>query len=215
MVSWRECRKRGAGCFLFAVSCPNLRSLAMRSTMTWLLEEPMVICFIGILLLVPLVVAFVQTGRLVVLFATMGVLVILIGLLVVEYVVVTEKESVEIALNEISFDLMSNDLDVVLRHVDPSATKIVQRAKTHLPRVEIHDVKITSRVEVTILRLRGMRPKATAKFHGVIQCSDLDGGMQNIEYRRMFVVTMIRDQGARWLVGDLQERNPISGERLR
>ena len=183
--------------------------------MMWLLEEPMVICFVAILLLVPLVIAFVQTGRLGVLFATMGVLLIVVGLLVVEYVVVTEKESVEIALNKISFDLMSNDLDAILRHVDPLATKIVQRAKTYLPRVEIHDVKITSRVEVKMLRFRGMRPKATAEFYGMIQGSDLGGGMQNYEYRRMFVVTMIRDQNTRWLVVDLQERNPISGERLR
>jgi len=201
--------------FCWRCFCPNRRPLGMWPTMMWLLEEPMVICFVAILLLVPLVIAFVQTGRLGVLFATMGVLLIVIGLLIVEYVVVTEKESVEIALNKISFDLMSNDLDAILRHVDPLATKIVQRAKANLPRVEIHDVKITSRVEVKMLRLRGMRPKATAEFYGVIQGSDLGRGVQNYEYRRMFVVTMIRDEDTRWLVVDLQERNPISGARLR
>ena len=78
--------------FCWRCFCPNRRLLGMWPTMMWLFEEPMVICFVAILLLVPLVIAFVQTGRLGVLFATMGVLLIVIGLLIVEYVVVTEKE---------------------------------------------------------------------------------------------------------------------------
>ena len=174
----------------------------------WLLENPTPILFLGVLTAAILVVALYMTGRLVFVFALFGSIIVFGILLMTEQLIVTDVEAVEATLDEIAYVVSTNDLDAVLRHISPTATKLRTAAQNRLSQVVLSNADIIGRIDVTV-DVNQPRRTAVAQFTGRVVWSDKQGLIQEKTYVRFFVVRF-RKEDDHWLVTEFEEHDPIS-----
>jgi hypothetical protein len=175
--------------------------------MTWLLEDPLPIVFVGLLIQAILIGILFQTSHRAVIPAIIGVCLRFAGLLAVEAVVVTDAESVADTLDEIAAKLEANQPDILLDHVSSSATDLRQNITSRLSEVVVKQAEVKSRPLVTI-HGQGLRPTAEAEFRGLVVGDGRQGMVQNFRYFRRFIVRFQKEDG-RWKVYDYEENNPL------
>ena len=110
--------------------------------MSWLFEDPTTLIVAGLLIEGLLAVALVKSGRALLIAAMAGVL-ILVGLgVLVERLVVTDREQIETTLNEVCTALEANEVPGVLSHIDPAATGMRSRVQSDLSSAHITEVRL-------------------------------------------------------------------------
>jgi hypothetical protein len=177
--------------------------------MTTLLEGHAPIIFVGIALEAVLAIAFVNTRRRVLLWAMLGVVLLVAAGVVLERLVVTDRERVEAAMDGAVEALEADDLGRFLNdYVAPEAAQTRSRASYALGIVEITSFRIT-RLKVTVDR-RASPATAQARFHGTVHYKDRGETVTFGTYRAEFVVTLRRERD-RWLITDHVEHTRIGG----
>jgi hypothetical protein len=171
--------------------------------MTALVENPYLILIGGLLLVALFVVLLVQSGRGGFLYAALGSAALCLALLLVERLVVTEREQVEAALDGLAAALETNEVPKVLEFLAPDAPRIRSEAEARLPGVEIQHANVGGDLRITINELASP-PSATATFTGRIHGKDRSGVFPYENYVRRFTV-QLRQQNGRWLLYDYQE----------
>ncbi len=131
-------------------------------------ESPVLWIFFGIVAALVGGIVFVNTRRVNAL-ATTALLVLAVvgGGLLLEHWVVTEYEAIEMMLDDLADDIEANDLEGVLEHVSPQATKTRGLARVNMGLVEIEHAKATD-LEVDINELT-TPPTARVQFTGIIR----------------------------------------------
>lgn len=173
--------------------------------MTTLLENPMPLVFFGIIAEAVLGVILLRTGRGVILWAMLGVLLLVLAGLGLERLVVTEAEQVEATLGGLADALEANDLDQIFQYVAPEARSSRARAQQALGMYWVTSVKMNN-LKVTINRLTSP-PTAKARFIGVFTGEDRTGMLPLSNGRWGFEVKL-RQEGDRWLVTEHSEGDP-------
>lgn len=167
--------------------------------MTMFLESPIPVIFIGIIAEAVLATFFFSMRQAWTLWAMLGVLVMVFAGVGLEWVVVTDVERVEAALDGAARALESNDLTQVEQYLTRDAVHTRGRVASAFRLVEITDAKIWN-LNVTINRLASP-PTADAEFHGRVY---YDSRVETIPYNfygARFKVEL-RREGDRWLVTD-------------
>src|SRR5215211_577876 len=100
--------------------------------MQWLFENPWPSVVAGAIVALAFGLMFLRSGRTAWLVAMAGVLVSLALLVVVERAVVTDREQVELTLEEIAVALERNDSDKVVDYILPDQTELRGYAKRTL-----------------------------------------------------------------------------------
>ena len=168
--------------------------------MTALVEDPKLVVFAGILALALLASILPRTQRYGRVFLAMaGVLLVTVAGVVVERLVVTEKEQIEATLDSIVLALEHNDLDGLLEFVSPSAVRTRKRATWALERILVTDTGIRN-LEIVPNHLTSP-PSAEARFDGVIRYRMRVAGFGREFYAARFVVEL-RLEDDRWVVTD-------------
>jgi hypothetical protein len=178
----------------------------------FLFENPWWIIFFGIVAAAVLGVILFRTGRGAVLWALLGVVAITLLGVLVERLVVTERERVEMTLDGITAALEANDLNGVLAYVSPDAAKTRRRAAWALGRIKVQSARI-SNLDITINRLTNP-PTAKAAFYGYLYYRDRQG---EIPYNSCGsrVVVDLRKEGNLWLVtGHIEEQEADGRNRM-
>jgi hypothetical protein len=165
--------------------------------MTFFLESPWPVIGVGILVEVVLGLILWQTGRGVLLWAMGGVLLLVLGGLLLERLVVTEKERIEATLDGAAAAVEANDLDRVNTYLAADAAEPRTLARWALDRVTFTKVKIT-RIEITINRLTSP-PAAKAEVSGYVSLRDRKGEYP-YENHPLSGTVELRQDGNRWLV---------------
>ncbi len=173
--------------------------------MTTLLENPMPLIFFGIIAEAVLGVILLRTGRGVILWAMLGVLLLVLGGLGLERLVVTEAEQVEATLEAVGEALEANDLDRVFQYVAPEAGMSRARAQQALGMYRVTSLKINN-LKVTINRLTSP-PTAKVRFIGAVSGEDRTGMLPYTNHRLGFEVKL-RREGDRWLITEHTEGDP-------
>jgi hypothetical protein len=176
--------------------------------MSLLFENPLRIIFIGVIVEVILGIVLLRTGRGALLWAMIGVFALTGIAVVVERLVVTEKERVEMTLDGITSALEANDLNRVLGFIAPTAVQTRNRAAWALGRIEVQSARIY-RLEITINRLTTPMT-ARASFFGHISYRDRQGEIPYSNYGSRFVVDL-RKQGDAWVVTGHVEEQEMGG----
>src|SRR5262245_47130924 len=101
--------------------------------MNWLFEQPLVIVGVGAVLLVGLGAVWSSTVRQELLYALAGIFGLIVAGLIVERLVVTDREAIRATLLQIAHDVESNNHGAVLKHIHSGAPQLAQRAKAELP----------------------------------------------------------------------------------
>ena len=174
--------------------------------MTMLLEDPVPIIFIGIVVEAVLGVAFMRTGRGAILLAMLGVLILASAGVAIEWIVVTEVEQVEAALDEAAAAVEANDPDRAMSYLASSFDNPARGwIRWVLARFEFSTARITN-LEVTSINHLTSPPTAKARFIGVGHFTDREGQYPYRTQRVRFTVEL-HLEGGRWLVADLSEHD--------
>ncbi|MGA2796255.1 MAG: hypothetical protein ABSE63_01620 [Thermoguttaceae bacterium] len=176
--------------------------------MSLLFENPLRIIFIGIVIEAVLGIVLLRTGRGALLWAMLGVLALTLAGVVVERLVVTDKERVEMTLDGITSALEANDLTRVLSYIAPGAVGTRSRAAWAMGRIEVQSARIY-RLEITFNRLT-YPMTARAAFFGHISYRDRQGEIPYNNYGSRFIVDL-RKQGDAWVVTGHVEEQEMEG----
>jgi hypothetical protein len=180
--------------------------------MTFLFENPWWIIFAGVIIEAVLGIVMFRSGRGALLWVMLGVLALTLLGVLIERLVVTDRERVEMTLDGITAALEANDLNRVLSYVAPEATQTRSRATWALGRIEVQSAGFY-RLNITINRLTSP-PTAKAAFFGHIAYRDRQGEIPYNNYGSRFVVDL-RKEGDRWIVtGHVEEQEAGGNNRV-
>lgn len=164
--------------------------------MKWFVEDPTPTLVLAGLTIGVLVLALLKTGRGGLLYAIIGVGVVTVLMLALEWFVVTDKEVVEYSLSGACHELEANNVPGVLSYVDPKSPAY-GRLKSELSRVRVSRASY-NRLDVKVDRTKNP-PEAEADFMGYIQAKDTRGEIPFETFARRFTV-VLRQEGDRWLL---------------
>jgi hypothetical protein len=172
--------------------------------MAWLVEDPLMILIVGAAVEAVLLIALVNTGRGELLYAMIAVGVVVAALLMVERLVVTDRERVQQTLHSAAKALETNDVEAVIAHIAPDAAPMRHQVRAILPLVEVREARISG-LKITFNELT-IPPTATAEFVGRVNARWLHGTAPRDQYLARFTVTL-EPVGDRWLMTDYQMRD--------
>ncbi len=165
--------------------------------MTELVESPWPAVLFGIIAMAILGVALVRTGRGVLLWAMLGVLLVTLGGVALERLVVTDREQVEESLYAAASAIEHNDVDGLFRYISASAPFTPGRARDVLRMYRFTEARITS-VKVEINRLTSP-PTATATMIGAFTVDDVSGQFTHAS-GRIGLTVELRLENGRWMI---------------
>lgn len=180
--------------------------------MSWLFEDPTTLIVAGLLIEVLLGVALFKSGRAALVLVMLGVLVLVGSGVVIERLVVTDREEVEETFDGICRALMANDAKAVLSYIDPMAADIRSHIQSVLPQAQVTDARVYDLI-VDVQR-HVAPPRAQAHFVGRVKGRFRgagQGGSEGLVLRRFTVD--LRKQGDRWLVVTYEDHGTIGGRR--
>lgn len=179
--------------------------------MTWLVEEPLYIAILGIIALAFIGFAWLQTGYRSLLHAAIGTAALTVGLLLLEYMVETEREQIESTIRRIGREVEQNRHDDVYSHVYSGAPETLATAKREFPRYKFSRVSIKRNFEVAIDQSANPLA-ATVTFNVRVDVKELSSG---IEYHpAVFVRLTMRKEEGEWKVATYAYEDPQTGLRV-
>jgi ketosteroid isomerase-like protein len=162
--------------------------------MTVLLENPVVIAVVGGLLATMAAVVFLSRRNLESLVALVAVVAVTLLLLVVERFVVTDREAVEYALEDMLAAIEANDTPGVLAWIDPTATGVRDDVQTLMPMVKVK-VANAGAVDVEVTAPGA----ADCNFQAYLQGTHGSSGSPLAYINQRVNLNWVK-QGDRWLV---------------
>ncbi|MGE0537821.1 MAG: hypothetical protein AB7O68_22845 [Pirellulales bacterium] len=180
--------------------------------MSTFVENPVFWIAITLLVEAILAIVLVRTGRGAILAVMLGVLLLGAAGLLLEQMVITEREEVEAAFDDIADALERNDLPGVLARLAPEAASLRTEASSRMPRVEIDEARIRD-LKVTFNH-RANPPTARADFKAIVEARDTKGEVPYEHFIRQFSVGLRRD-GDRWLLTDYTSYDLLDPEAQR
>jgi ketosteroid isomerase-like protein len=176
--------------------------------MNWFFfEGPWPILVTCLVLEAILLIAVVRTGRVVLLWAVVGLGLLTGGLLLVERLVVTDNERIRETLDGVAAAAAANDLDGVLAYIGPDAKDVRDLATNSLRRIKVREAKIGNDLSIAITQ-QGGAPSALATFTGRIRAEVHGEALGHDTYVGRFSVGLVK-QGDKWLVVAFQRRDLV------
>jgi hypothetical protein len=172
--------------------------------MYYLLEDPTLFIFLGIAIEAVFGILLFRTGRGVLLWIMLGVLLVCLTGIIGQRFIITERKRVIQTLDGIVTALEANDLNGVLSYLEPEAAHSRDRARWALGRVEVTSASYR-KVDVKINNLTSP-PTAQVSFFGLIGHRDRKGELPYNNYASNFTINL-RKHGDRWLVEEHREEN--------
>ncbi|MBC7856213.1 MAG: hypothetical protein IAF94_22510, partial [Pirellulaceae bacterium] len=118
--------------------------------MNWLFDRPVYVAILGLVLCVPIAIAWVMTGRKEVLYALAAAFALFVALLILERVVVTDREAIETTVQQIARDVQANDHAAVQRHIYSGSPQLNQKVQGELPNYQFSECRVTSQPEIKV-----------------------------------------------------------------
>ena len=176
--------------------------------MNWLFDQPLAIVVIGVLTLVALGAAWAVTGRRELVQALVVVFLLMVAGLVVERLVVTDREAIEATLLQIARDVQSNKMNAVVAHVYSGAPELKKKAESELPNYRFTECRVT-KIHTIEVDAKAQPRKAVAEFNVMASGSfKTDLGELTDTVPRWVRLHMVRDKDGRWNVQDYEHDDP-------
>ncbi len=172
--------------------------------MTSLLEDPTPIILVGIIVEAVLGVILLRTGRGVLLWAMGGVMALVVIGVLVEWLVVTERERVEETIENAAAAVEANDFEKFDTYLTRDAEKARGLARWAFSRAEFSRVKIT-KLDIHIVR-QTSPPTAKAELSGIVTFKDRMGESPYNNYPPNGTLTLRLENG-RWLISGYTLKN--------
>jgi hypothetical protein len=173
--------------------------------MAWITENPLPLLILGLLAQVILGLILWQTGRGWLMFVMIMLAITNVVLLVLSFVIVTEKEEIAGTLKQLGQTLELNQPDKVMEFISPSASALRGNATRLLKRVKIYEARVASEVDVRfdVPSSTEAQPSATVVFLARIRAKDTKDTSPYEQLAQRFKVKM-RKENDHWLVTEYE-----------
>lgn len=175
--------------------------------MEYLFENPVPLVLCGIVALTFAGVLHFTTRSVGSFVACVVIVVLIVSALVMEQIVFTERELVEVAIGGITNAAEENDKAQVISFLAPTATKTRAMVESIMPKVKVEKANIMSDIEITFDDPKNPT-HATATFTGFFFGSH--GGMSGGD-RFPVTVELVRDEH-RWLIDNFTSSKDFEAE---
>ena len=176
--------------------------------MTWLFEQPLIIVVLGVSIILGLGAAWSASGRKGLLYAMAAALVLLIACLVMERLVVTDREAIRATLLRIARDVQSNDRRAVVRHIYSNAPDLKKRADAELPNYQFTECRVT-RIHLIDVDSQAEPRSAIAEFNIIATATVRQPGFEVTDTVPQWVrLHMLREKDGRWTVAEYEHDAP-------
>lgn len=176
--------------------------------MEYLFENPIPLLMVGVVLFTFTTVMYFSTRSTGAFVASVVIVVITLSALVMEQLVYTERELVEVAISGITDAAEANDLPRVLQYLSPTATRTRTMAEKLMPELDVQKANIIGEIEIDLDDEKNPTT-ATATFEGFFYAkhkSGMPGGD-----RLPVTVELVRD-GHRWLIEDFHSSHDFEAQ---
>lgn len=174
----------------------------------WPFDQPLYIVVTGIVLGVIVGGLWMASGRKEMLFALGGVVALTVVWLIVERVVVTDREEIRATLVEIARDVQNNDLNRLLGHLSQSNPSLAQRAKAEMPNYKFTECRITQ-IHGTDVDSDSEPRSAIIEFNVQATGTFNEGSFGYTgTVPRWVQLQMVREKDGRWRVQDYKHAAP-------
>ena len=181
--------------------------------MTWILENSVPAIIIGGLTAAMLGGGWLQTGRKWLLYLMIAAIVLTFGAVILERVVVTDREQVTATLHEIAAAFERNDIDAALQYTYSGAPEVRSQATGELGRYEFTAVDIKRNLEIEVFP-KANPPRAVAEFNVTVQLTVRNTLYTNRRIPRWVQVIFYQEADGAWRVGGYQHDEPTRGYRV-
>jgi hypothetical protein len=168
--------------------------------MTTLLENPLPIAAFGGLVTLFALIVFWSRRDSASLATLAGTVLVMFGLLLVERLVVTDRESVENAVAGMVAAVRANDMSGVLDSIDPAAAKVRADVQQLMPEIKVNAANTAGRTDVTIDET-AQPPTADARILAVLVGIHERSGAPVGYYKQRVDLHWVK-RGDRWLLDD-------------
>lgn len=174
----------------------------------WPLDQPLVIVLIGIAAGVVVGGLWTASGRQELLYALGAVVALTTVWLIVERLVVTDREAIAQTLAEIARDVENNDLNRLVKHIAKGNPSLVARAKAEMPNYDFSECRVT-KIHNTDVDASAEPRSAKVQFNVVASGTFRQGGLEVSDtVPRWVELQMVREEDGRWRVIDYQHAEP-------
>lgn len=177
--------------------------------MTSLFEDSLLYVVLGTITAVVLGFAWLQTGRKQLAYALAIIVFLTLAVVIVERVVVTDREAVSAVLRAAARDIERNDLRGLLQHLHSQAPQIRAQAEAEFPKYRFESVSIKPNLEITFDGPKDPN-EAVAKFNVMVIGSHRDDTIEHWRAPRYVIVTFRKERGE-WRVFAYEHHNPQQG----
>ncbi len=165
--------------------------------MDWILENPLPSVLIGGLTAAMLGSGWLRTGQKWLLYLTIAAVLLTVGAVVLERVVVTDREQITVALHEIADLVERNEIEAAFQYAYSGAPEVRDHARTELRQYRFHEIDIKRNLRIEVLPDH-IPPKAIARFNVLVVLSTRDGPIRIL---RFVEVTFFKEEDGQWRVG--------------
>jgi hypothetical protein len=176
----------------------------------WIFEDPVPTIIVGGLTAAILGGGWIQTGRRWLLYLMVAAILVTVGLVIVERLVVTQREEVRATLFEIARLVAENEIDAAVDYAYSGSPEVRQMAIAELSRYHFHSVDIKRNLRIAVFPDHDP-PRATADFNVVVSLDSRDGFVRERRIPRFLEVTMFREDDGRWRVSHYAHDAPHRG----
>jgi len=177
--------------------------------MTWFTENPMPPVLIGTIIAAVLAVVLARTGKRSALWGLLAVVGSVVGIIVMERMIVTPREEVRTALEEIRGLVAANKPMELVNRIDTNAgvAELRNRVQRQLSDVVVTEAKITELRDEDIL-ISNSGNTAKTKFTGTVDMN-VPGG-QPMHFALKFEVELQKKNGV-WLISEAKYGSALPG----
>jgi hypothetical protein len=174
----------------------------------WPFDQPLYIVVIGIVLGVIVGALWTASGRQEWLYALGAVVAFTLVWLLVERLVVTDREAIRATLLEIARDVQSNDVERVVKHVAKANPELVARAQGEMPNYKFSECRIT-KVHLTDIDASTEPRSAVVEFNVVATGTFRQGSIEITDtVPRWVKLQFVREEDGQWRVQNYDHAPP-------
>ncbi|MCE9525279.1 MAG: hypothetical protein K8R36_04410 [Planctomycetales bacterium] len=174
--------------------------------MNWLFDRPVSIAIVGLMLCVPIAIGWVMSGRKEMLYSLAVAFALFVGLLIMERVVVTDREALEATVGQIARDVQANDHQAVQRHIYSGSPQLNQKVQAEMPNYKFIECRITSQPVIEVnaqAEPRSAKVSFLAAAAGDFKYEGMTASAgKEAPIRRRIILKMKKEADGRWAVED-------------
>lgn len=182
--------------------------------MTWIFESPLLIAALGFLLVVGLGVSWISSGRKELLYALLGAVALVAGLLVAERMIITDREAITAKLDEIAADVQSNIVSRVTRHISPTVPSLISKAQAEMPNYQFTEMRVTGVHSISVDARA--RPRTAVVEFNIMAAGTFRVGNDSLTTTvpRWVKLELVKEEDGQWRVVSYEHAEPAQFMRI-